>query len=233
MCGRASLSKTEKELEERFDAGFYSEDLLRYKPLPNYNVAPSHFMPVILNQDKSHFSPVRWGFIPFWAKDKNIGYKMINARIESALEKNSFKKSFENKRCLVPADGFYEWKKTGKSKQPFRILLRDESIFIFAGLWSKWTSPEDGTEVLSFTIMTQEPNALVKEIHDRMPVILRKDHEEAWLDKDVSPAELIKLLEPYPEDEMKAYPVSDRVNKVSNNDAELIQPNNSEQGSLF
>jgi len=233
MCGRSSLSKTEKELEERFDAGFYSEDLVRYKPLPNYNVAPSHILPVILNNDKRHFSPVRWGFIPFWATDKNIGYKMINARIETALEKTSFKKAFENKRCLVPADGFYEWKKTGNSKQAFRILLKDESIFAFAGLWSKWTSPKDGAEILSFTIMTQKPNGLVEDIHDRMPVILRKDHEEAWLNNDVSPSELVKLLEPYPEEEMKAYPVSDRVNKVSNNDAELIKQENSEQGSLF
>lgn len=232
MCGRSSITRTEKELEESFGAEFYSEDLERYNPLPNYNVAPSHILPVILNSDPQHFNPVRWGFIPFWAKDMNIGYKMINARIETAMEKNSFKKAFENKRCLVPSDGFYEWKKTGKQKQAYRILLKSEALFSFAGLWSRWTSPS-GDEILSFTIMTQQPNTLVKDIHDRMPVILRKEHEGIWLDDSVSPSELLKLLEPYPAEDMRAYPVSDRVNKPSNNDPDIIRPEEPLQPGLF
>ena len=232
MCGRSSITKTEKELEESFGAEFYSEDLERYNPLPNYNVSPSHILPVILNSDPSHFNPVRWGFIPFWAKDVNISYKMINARIETAMVKSSFKKSFESSRCLVPADGFYEWKKDGKKKQAYRILLKSEDLFSFAGLWSKWHSPS-GDEILSFTIMTQSPNSLVEKIHDRMPVILRKEHEALWLDNSISPAELQKILEPYPSDEMKAYQVSDRVNKPINNDLDVIKPEDPSQISLF
>lgn len=232
MCGRSSLSKTEKELEERFDASFYSEELERYNPIPSYNVAPSHILPIILNQDSQHFRPAHWGFIPFWAKDRKIAFKMINARIETVLEKSTFKKAVASKRCLVPADGFYEWKKTGNGKLPYRITKKDGSLFAFAGLWSVWKS-DDGNELLSFTIMTQAPNELVSQIHDRMPVILRQDHEQLWLSDDLPPAELLAALEPYPAEDMSAYPVSTRVNNVSNNDKSLIEADTPEQGRLF
>lgn len=232
MCGRSSLTKTEKELEERFGATFYSEDLERYNPLPNFNVAPSHVLPAILNTDPKHFSPLRWGFIPFWAKDKNIGYKMINARLETILEKSSFKKAFADQRCLIPSDGFYEWKKEGKAKQAFRITKKDESLFAFAGIWSKWKSPE-GETVHSFSIITQQPNSLVEKIHDRMPVILREDQEDIWLSDSVSPTDLKNMLEPYPEDLMQAYPVSSDVNKVSNNNKSLIESIQDSPPTLF
>ncbi len=232
MCGRSSLNKTEKELEERFGATFYSEDLERYNPLPNYNVAPSHILPVILNSDTQHFNAVRWGFIPFWAKDIRISYKMINARLETLMEKSTFKSAVQRKRCLIPADGFYEWKKTDKGKEPYRICREDEQVFSFAGLWSKWSSSE-GHEILSFTIITQEPNEMVKEIHDRMPAILLPEQEKLWLDNDLKSEDHLSLISPYPEELLKAYRVSTRVNKVSNNDAQLIEPDAGEQGTLF
>ena len=123
MCGRSSLTKTEKEIEERFNATFYSDELERYNPLPNYNAAPSHMMPVITNQDPDHIHLYRWGLIPFWAKDEKIGYKMINARVETLMEKSAFKNAAKHRRCLVPMDGFYEWKKEGKTKTPYLIRL--------------------------------------------------------------------------------------------------------------
>ena len=170
MCGRSSLTKTEKELEERFQATFYSDGLVQYNPLPNFNVAPSHMMPVITNEDKLHFQAYRWGLIPFWAKDQKIGYKMINARIETLFEKSSFKMAVAKRRCLVPADGFYEWKKIkgpdGKiTKQPYRIQTTDQEIFSMAGLWDRWKAP-DGQTVFSFTVITQGPNETMKDIHD-------------------------------------------------------------------
>ena len=222
MCGRSSLSKTEKELEKRFNATFYSDELVRYNPLPNYNVAPSHILPIITQEDQEHFSAMRWGFIPFWAKDAKIGYKMINARIETLLEKNTFKKSVENKRCLIPADGFYEWKRDGSKKQAYRITMKDESIYSYAGLWSKWVSPE-GKEVFSFTVITQKPNKTVEDIHDRMPAILTPEQELLWLSNDLSPQDLVNMIEPFPDELMIAYPVSEKVNNVRNNDISLTE----------
>jgi len=221
MCGRSSLTKTEKELEERFNASFYSEDLERYNPLPNYNVAPSHITPVISNIDSHHFRPFRWGLIPYWAKESNIGYKMINARIETIMEKTTFRKAMEKRRCIVPFDGFYEWKKTADGKVPYRIQTTDVEIFAIAGLWDKWISPE-GKVIYSFTLITQKPNNKLNEIHDRMPAILLKDQEELWLSEDIAPQELLNMIAPYPEEHIKAYPVSKRVNNVRNNDADLI-----------
>ncbi len=222
MCGRSSLSKTEKELEERFGATFYSDDLVNYNPLPNYNVAPSHSMPVITNEDLHHFRALRWGLIPSWAKDAKIGYKMINARIETLFEKSSFKQAVAKRRCLVPADGFYEWKKTASGKQPYRIQTTDQEIFSMAGLWERWKDPADGQMVLSFTVITQGPNELMEDIHDRMPAILTPEQEALWLADDLSPKELVDMIEPYSADKMKAYPVSSRVGNVKNNDASLL-----------
>jgi putative SOS response-associated peptidase YedK len=231
MCGRSSLNKTEKDLEERFNASFYSDELERYNPLPNYNVAPSHIHPIISNVDPQHFRPFKWGLIPFWAKDTKIGYKMINARIETLLEKNTFKKAMENRRCIVPFDGFYEWKKTDKGKEAYRIITTDQEIFTIAGLWDKWTSPE-GETIHSFTLITQEPNKTVAKIHDRMPAILNKELEEMWLAEDLNPRELISMIHPYPDAHMKAYKVSSRVNNARNNDPSLIEEDKG-QADLF
>lgn len=233
MCGRSSLTKTEKELEERFNATFYSEDLERYNPIPNYNVAPSHVTPVILNTDIKHFNPLRWGLIPFWAKEKKVGFMMINARKETVLEKKTFSKAMEQRRCIVPFDGFYEWKKTPGGKVPYRVQTTDQDIFTVAGLWDKWKDPENGEEIYSFTLITQEPNEIVAEIHDRMPAILRKDQEELWLSDHLAPKELVEMLEPYPAEHTKSYQVSTRVNNVRNNDSDLIKEEKDQDLTLF
>lgn len=222
MCGRSSLTKVESELEERFDATFYSDELEQYNPLPNFNVAPTHMHPVITNDDPDHLQYFRWGLIPFWAKDIKVGYKMINARIETLLQKSTFKSAMKNKRCIVPFDGFYEWKKIGKNKIPYRIITTDTEIFTIAGLWSKWKSP-DGQEIHSFTLITQPPNKMLSDIHNRMPAILTPDQERLWLDDSIPPADAVQMIIPYPEENMKAYPVSKRVGNVRENDKELIE----------
>lgn len=221
MCGRSSLTKTEKELEERFQATFYTEDLERYNPLPNFNVAPTHVMPVITNQDPKHFRPMRWGLIPFWAKDAKVGYKMINARIETVEEK-TYKNALEKRRCLVPFDGFYEWKTVGKKKKPYRITIQNGKLFTIAGLWETWKAP-NGEKIESFTLITQPANKMMSAIHDRMPAILLPEQEKLWIDPTLSTKEALQLIIPYPDEEMEAYPVSDRVGKVSENDAGLIE----------
>ena len=223
MCGRSSLTKTEKELEERFNATFYSDELERYNPLPNFNVAPTHILPVLKNTDPEHFRPLRWGLIPFWAKDIRIGYKMINARIETVMEKAAFKHAMQKRRCIVPFDVFYEWKKRGKKeKHPYRIITTNTDIFSIAGLWEKWKSP-GGEMIESFTLITQPPNKLLESIHDRMPAVLMPDEEKHWLDMDISPQDALELIKPYPEEFMRAYKVTKRVGKVSENDPGLIE----------
>ena len=239
MCGRSSLTKTEKELEQRFHATFYSDELVRYNPLPSYNIAPTHYHPVITENDPSHLQFFKWGLVPFWAKDEKIGTKMINARIETLLEKPVFKNLVQHQRCLVPFDGFYEWKTyPDKHKEPYRITLHNGEIFSVAGLWSSWLAP-DGEERKTFTLITCPPNELMSKIHDRMPAILMKENEEVWLDPDLSGKEALQLLLPYPDEDMKAYRISDRINKVTNNDQELIKELDQNQtdipiqGSLF
>ena len=224
MCGRSSLTKQEKELEERFHASFYSEDLERYNPLPNFNVAPTHMHPVITSKEPDQFHLFRWGLIPFWAKDVKIGYKMINARVETILEKPSYRNAVKKRRCLVPFDGFYEWKKGPKGqKLPFRIITTNVEIFTIAGIWETWKSP-DGELIKSFSLLTQKANALVNDIHDRMPAILLPEQEKLWIDEQLSPEEAIKLIEPYPVEWMKAYRVSTAVNNVRENNPDLIKP---------
>jgi len=231
MCGRSSLTKTEKELEDRFNATFYSDALVNYNPLPNYNVAPSHVMPVITNQDRDHFSAMRWGLIPSWAKDKKMGFKLINARIETLFEKSSFKMAVAKRRCLVPADGFYEWQKSPNGKKPFRITMKNQSIFSMAGLWDRWID-ESGQKVFSFTVITQKPNQLMMDIHDRMPAILTQDQESLWLSDDINPQELIDMIEPYPSEFMEAFVVSNKVGNVKNNSKDLIEPDEQSQMSF-
>ncbi|MDA8693216.1 SOS response-associated peptidase [Saprospiraceae bacterium] len=232
MCGRSSLTKTEKELEQRFLSTFYSEELEQYNPLPNYNIAPSHVMPIITNLDKDHFKAMRWGLIPSWAKDMKIGYNMINARKETLLEKRSFKSAVEKRRCLVPADGFYEWQKSNNGKQAFHISLIGQKLFAMAGLWDKWSSP-DGNEVYSYTVITQEPNDIMTDIHDRMPAILTPEQEALWLSDDLPPQQLLNAITPYDSNKMIAKKVSDRVNNVRNNDKGLLDDDIETQLSLF
>jgi putative SOS response-associated peptidase YedK len=235
MCGRASLSKQQKELEQRFQAEFYQEDIERYNPLPSYNIAPTHLHPVITNEDSSHFQLFKWGLIPYWAKEAAIGSKMINARVETLLEKPAFKNAINQRRCLIPFDGFYEWKKQTPYKIPYRITLKDQSAFAVAGIWEQWKSPK-GELVNSFSVITRPPNELMKTIHDRMPAILLPEQEKHWIDKNLSAKDALSLLIPYPADRMHAYTVSSRINKVSENDPQLLEEvpfDRPIQGSLF
>jgi len=152
---------------------------------------------------------MKWGLIPSWAKDESIGYKMINARAETLAEKPSFRKALEQRRCIIPADGFYEWWKEpdGKSKTPMRIVLKDRSIFGLAGLWERWKSP-DGEEVLTYTIVTTTPNSLLESVHNRMPVILTREAEDLWLGTGARNAGApVQVLKPYPTDQMEMFPV--------------------------
>lgn len=224
MCGRSSLTKTEKEIEIRFNATFYSDELERYNPLPNYNIAPTHMCPIVTGDDRSHIQLYRWGLIPFWAKDIKVGYRMINARIETIKEKNTYKNAFSRRRCLVPLDGFYEWKKEGTEKQPYRIQTLDQEIFCMAGMWESWKSPE-GELIYSFTIITTPPNEFMSSIHDRMPAILPKELEEVWIDPGLPTKDLFGILEHrYPSEKMTAYKVSKKVGNVREKGPDLIEP---------
>lgn len=239
MCGRSSLTLTEKQIEERFNATFYSDDLVKYNPLPNYNVAPSQYHPVITQSDPRMINLYRWGLVPFWAKDPKIGYKMINARKETLLEKPAFREAVKTRRCLIPIDGFYEWQKSGKQKTPFRIVPTNTKVVSLAGLCETWKQP-DGETLHTFTIITHEANDKIAPIHDRMPAMLLPDIEEQWLDSEISPKDALEILTPYPEDYLDYYPVSTDVNSVKNNHSGLIEkieedqsPSAGDQLSLF
>jgi putative SOS response-associated peptidase YedK len=223
MCGRASLTKTEVELEQRFGIPFYQEDIARYNPLPNYNIAPTHRLPVILNTDPGHWHFLKWGLVPYWAKEEKIGYKMINARSETIPDKPAFREAYKRRRCLIPLDGFYEWRRVSKDeKQAFWITLENEALFAVAGLWENWADP-GGQTLQTFTIITTTPNALMVSIHDRMPAILKREDEETWLAEETEPLGLQQCLLPYPATYMKATPVGPAVNHVRENNAGLIQ----------
>jgi putative SOS response-associated peptidase YedK len=193
---------------------------------PRYNIAPSQPVSVIPNDGKNRLDFFTWGLIPSWAKDPKIGYRTINARAETLHEKPAFRAAFRRRRCLVLADGFYEWRQEPgkKSKTPFYIRLKSETPFAFAGLWENWYSP-DGSQVLSCTIITTQPNNVVERIHNRMPAILPSQVYSTWLEPgDVDPTGLRKLLRPYPDDEMVAFSVSRLVNSPDNDKPECVQP---------
>ena len=217
MCGRFSIFADPERLAERFDAGLPPEGLR-----PRYNAAPTQSLPVLLNEEDRVIQLLRWGLVPFWAKDPSIGSQMINARAETLAEKPAFRNALKKRRCLVLADGFYEWQKTLTGKAPMRITLASGEPFAFAGLWENWDLPE-GDKLRTFTIITTSPNELVAPIHNRMPVILRPEHEPLWLDNDAEPSAWLDVLRPYPSELMKAYPVSKRVNFVGNDDAEVVE----------
>ncbi len=219
MCGRYSISTPAEELAGHFDA-----QLPEVEVSPVYNAAPSQNLMVIPNQEgprKVHL--FRWGLIPFWAKSEDIGYKMINARAESLMTKPAFKAAFKKRRCLVLADGFYEWQKTKSGKVPHRICLTNNQPFAFAGLWEQWKEPETDKTLESFTIITTEANEAVKPLHERMPVILPDDVKESWLANDLSIEDYQSLLQPYPY-QLAIYQVSKKVNTPKNNDPSVIEP---------
>jgi len=213
MCGRFSLTIVGAELAKRFDAEV-SIDLQ-----PNYNASPGQLLPIIMNDEPHKIVTARWGLVPSWSKEPKIGYKMINAMAETVATKPSYRGPFKHKRCLVLADSFFEWKKVGDTKTPYRIMRKDEACFAFAGLWDEWKD-EQGNSLRTFTIITAEPNELVKSIHDRMPVILAKNAEQDWLTVESTRAQ--EFLHAYPASEMKSYPISTLVNSPKNNNPQVI-----------
>ena len=221
MCGRFTLFVDPKELMEAFP-GF----AMPVEWTPRYNIAPTQPVAVILNTGQNKVEFFRWGLIPSWAKDPAIGNRMINARAETVADKPSFRAAFRQRRCLVLADGFYEWRKDpGRTaKTPLYIRLKSGKPFAFAGLWESWRAPDDAT-IYSCNIITTEPNSLVAKVHNRMPVILEQEAYDVWLDPaEQSPDRLDVWLKPYPAERMTAYPVSRFVNNPSNDAPECIVP---------
>lgn len=219
MCGRYVRSSSPRVFAERFQA---SGDL---DLSPSYNVAPSNAALIARTapDGKRELAAVRWGLIPFWAKDPKIGYKMINARAESVASKPAFREAYKRRRCLIAADGFYEWKAQEDGKQPYFIRLKDGEPFAFAGLWEHWEG--DGQVIESCTIITTEANRLVADIHDRMPVILPPESYGSWLAANPRLGSALKLLlRPYPAQGMEAFPVSQAVNNPRSDGPELARP---------
>jgi len=230
MCGRYTLSSPSDDLALLFD--------LPELPLvpPRYNLAPTQEAAVVrvpAPGQPRQLALLKWGLIPYWAKEASIGNRMINARAESAAEKPAYRWSFQKKRCLIPADGFYEWKKEGKAKQPYLIRRADKKPFAFAGLWSSWRDPDQGGKTVdTFTILTTGPNDLMRPLHDRMPVIVDRENFDLWLDpKMEDPARLQPLLVPHAPDGFEAFPVSRLVNSPTNDRPECIEPLVEEQST--
>ena len=215
MCGRFSFSPTDIIIEERFDVSLDDE----YRG-PRYNCAPSQELAVVSNEAPNKLSYFKWGLIPFWAKDAKIGNKLINARAETITQKPSFRNSIKNKRCLVLCNGFYEWKRVGKEKIPFRVTLSDDSPFAMAGIWDIWRNP-NGEFIKSFSIITTEANELMQEIHHRMPVIFDRNDEKTWLNES-NPENILKLLKPYPSELMDSFEVSKLVNSPYNDIEDIM-----------
>ncbi|MED4256636.1 SOS response-associated peptidase [Priestia megaterium] len=223
MCGRFSLATDIYVLQEQFNFEFNDKVTIN----PRFNVAPSQqILTIGSNGGKRIGSTMKWGLVPSWSNDSKIGYKMINARAEGIDQKPSFKTPFKSKRCLIVSDGFYEWKKEGKNKQPFRFVMEDGRPFAFAGLWDEWD--KNGEPLYSCTIITTTPNEITQEVHNRMPVILEEDSYDLWMDPKMNNTEYLKsLLIPFPAKKMKSYPISTIVNSPKNDVAECLAPINS------
>jgi putative SOS response-associated peptidase YedK len=220
MCGRYSFAVEDALIQERF--GIRVRTAI-YKA--RYNCSPTQNLAVIANDAPRTLKYFRWGLIPSWAKEPSIGSKLINARAETLLEKPSFRNSFRSRRCLVPATGFFEWKRDGAGTRhgvstPFHIGLKNGDPFCFAGLWDQWVS-QDGEIIHSFTIITTAPNKLTGQIHDRMPVILHRDDEQRWISPQADPS-LAGLMKPYPAEMMEAWPVAKLVNSTKNDVPEIV-----------
>ncbi len=221
MCGRFTLTMDPYHLQQAFPWAEIPVDLS-----PRYNIAPSQMVAAIPNTGENKVSMFKWGLIPAWAKDPAIGDRMINARAESLADKPSFRNAYKRRRCLILADGFYEWQQNpaGKGKQPVFIHLNSSKPFAFAGLWEIW-KPKEGSEIRSCTIITTEPNSLISQIHNRMPVILNSEFYQRWLSPDeLAPDVLDPLLVPYPASEMATFPVSRKVNNPQVDNPGLLNP---------
>jgi putative SOS response-associated peptidase YedK len=222
MCGRYRLSRRKQIIEEYFDAADWQDDWN-----PRYNIAPTQPVPVIRQHPKEpirQISLMKWGLVPHWAKDASGAASTINARSETAAEKPAFRDSMRYRRCLIPADAFYEWKRNGSSKQPYSLEVNDGALFAFAGLWDGWKNT-DGQWIKTCSILTTTPNVVTSAIHDRMPVILHLDAYDLWLDPGMqNVAAVSELLKPYDARLMRCYPVSTRINRVENDDEECSRP---------
>lgn len=221
MCGRFTLTVDPADLQEAFPEYHFPN-----QHAPRFNIAPTQPVLAILNDGLQTAVFSLWGLIPSWAKDSVIGARLINARAETLAEKPAFRTAFKYRRCLIPADGFYEWKTEAdtKRKTPYFIHLQDHKPFAFAGLWETWNSP-DGEQLHSCTIITTQPNELMAKIHNRMPVILHPEHYAQWLDPTPTRTQgLVSLLQSFPAGEMNAYPVSTLVNSPFNDRAECVLP---------
>jgi len=224
MCGRARLSSDVSEIKVAFR-------IPPERPTPNFaaswNVAPTDPLPVVLYDPKEHqrsLEVMRWGLVPFWAKDIKVGFANINAKAEGIDTKPAFREAFVRRRCLIPFDCFYEWKKLGKEREPYAVGLADRRLMALAGLWETWRSPA-GERVRSFAIVTTAANSLLAPVHDRMPVILAPENWPAWLgERAADPDELKSLLVPYPAEDMIIWPVDKRVGNVNNKAPSLIEP---------
>ena len=221
MCGRFTLFEADKILSKEFGVS-------GVPPLsPRYNIAPSQPIAAVRTPHTGggrELALLRWGLIPSWSKDPAIGNRLINARAETVQEKPSFLNAFRRHRCLIPTNGFYEWQRQERGKQPYFVRMRDERIFAFAGLWDRWESPDDGV-IETCAILTTAANAVLAPIHDRMPVILPRTEYARWLDPALKdPDSLSPLLVPFPPEEMLAIPVSPRVNAPSTDDEKCIAP---------
>jgi len=220
MCGRFTLTSPDSGIAAQFN-------LLELPALePRYNIAPTQPVAAVRMAAESaarELVLLHWGLIPFWAKDPQVGSRLINARSETVADKPAFREALRRRRCLVVSDGFYEWQKLEGGKQPFYFRLREGGPFGFAGLWERWQGPEVAVE--SCTLITTEANDLMRSVHDRMPVILHPRDYDLWLDRGVRQSDLLlPMLRPYPSEEMLAYPVSRRVNNPDNDDPQCIEP---------
>jgi putative SOS response-associated peptidase YedK len=221
MCGRYRLSRRKQIIEEYFDAADWQDDWS-----PRYNIAPTQPVPVIRQHPKEpilQISLMKWGLIPNWAKDPSIASGTINAKSETAATKPAFRDPLKFRRCLIPADGFYEWKRIAGSKQPYCFEVNDGEMFAFAGMWDGWKNAE-GQWIKTCSILTTSPNAVTATVHDRMPVILNPNDYDLWLDPGMTDVQVVsELLKPYDARSMCCYPVSTRINHVANDDAECSQ----------
>ena len=217
MCGRFTLTVDPEELRDRFD-------LVSVPDLePRYNIAPTQEIVVVRSTGTANeMAVLRWGLVPSWA-DSAEGPPLINARAESIFRKPSFKESVERRRCIIPADGYYEWKKVSGFKQPYHIRMQGRGLFAMAGLWDRWSNPSGGA-LESCAIITTEANSLSREVHNRMPVILKADHWQEWLNGGNGAAAVKPLLAPFPSELMEMEPVSPTVNRVTTDSAECLRP---------
>lgn len=213
MCGRYRLAASVERLIEVF--GLFPDGIPTLPP--RYNIAPTQSCPVVVGPAGERvLRMMRWGLLPAWAKDPKEGARMINARAETVAARPAFRAAFRSRRCLVPADGWYEWKALGpKRKQPYRFHRADDGVFAFAGLWERWRPPDGGEAVETFTLLTTDANARVREVHDRMPVTLSAPDQDLWTDPEASPAALAALLRPAPDDAFVATPADPRLGNVA------------------